>query len=163
MSKNNFVMLFFALLMLAAALSIILGKKNKSENENIAPHLGMLLGLAGLAEGTVTGIVGAGGGFLIIPALVLLARLPMKNAIASSLFIITVKSLIGFAGDLTHTTIDFKLLISIVVLATGGILIGNYLNNKMDGTKLKKGFGWFVLIMSIIIFIEQIASALGKV
>lgn len=163
MSKNNFVMLFFAMLMLAAALSIILGKKNKSENENIAPHFGLLLGLAGLAEGTVTGIVGAGGGFLIIPALVLLARLPMKNAIASSLFIITVKSLIGFVGDLTHTTIDFKLLVSIVILATGGILIGNYLNNKMDGTKLKKGFGWFVFIMSIIIFIEQIASALGKV
>lgn len=163
MSKNNFVMLFFAALMLAAALSIILGKKNTSEQADVAPHLGVLLGVVGFTEGMVTGIVGAGGGFLIIPALVLLAKLPMKNAIASSLFIITIKSLIGFAGDLTHTTIDFNLLITIVLLATGGILIGNYLNNSLDGTKLKKGFGWFVLVMAIIIIFEQVMTALGKV
>jgi uncharacterized membrane protein YfcA len=114
----------------------------------------------------VTGIVGAGGGFLIIPALVILGKLPMKKAIASSLFIITVKSLVGFGGDLMHLNIAWsaplnemvlsvKFLLTIITLATLGIITGNYLNKKMDGAKLKKGFGWFVLGMSFVIIIEQ--------
>jgi len=111
--------------------------------------------LVGLAEGMLTGIVGAGGGFLIIPALVLLGKLPMKKAIASSIFIISIKSMVGFLGDLNHTTIDWKFLSIIIVLATTGIITGNFLNKKMDGAKLKKGFGWFVLAMSLVIFIEQ--------
>jgi len=154
-TKSGFVMLFFASLMLASALSMILSKKN-IEGAEVKPNYGLTLGLVGIIEGLVTGIVGAGGGFLIIPALVLLGKLPMKKAIASSLFIITIKSLFGFAGDLTHTSVDFSLLASIVVLATGGIILGNFLNNKMDGAKLKKGFGWFVLAMSLFIFIEQL-------
>ena len=79
----------------------------------------------------------------------------MKKAIASSIFIISIKSIVGFAGDISHTTIDWNFLIVIVLLATIGIIIGNYLNKKMDGEKLKKGFGWFVLAMASIIFIEQ--------
>jgi len=154
-SKNNFIMLFFATLMLASAISMITSKKQVEKLEQNA-HYGLGLGLVGLMEGLITGIVGAGGGFLIIPALVLLGRLPMKKAIASSLFIITIKSLIGFLGDLTHTAVDFEFLFLIVLLATGGIIMGNYLNNKMEGAKLKKGFGWFVLAMSIVIFIEQL-------
>lgn len=154
-TKSGFVMLFFATLMLASALSMILSKKN-IESVETKPNYGLTLIIVGLIEGIVTGIVGAGGGFLIIPALVLLGKLPMKKAIASSLFIITIKSLFGFLGDLTHTTIDFSFLASIVVLATGGIILGNFLNNKMDGAKLKKGFGWFVLAMSLFIFIEQL-------
>lgn len=154
-TKSGFVMLFFATLMLASALSMILSKKNV-ESVETKPNYGLTLVVVGLIEGIVTGIVGAGGGFLIIPALVLLGKLPMKKAIASSLFIITIKSLFGFVGDLTHTTVDFSFLASIVVLATGGIILGNFLNNKMDGAKLKKGFGWFVLAMSLFIFIEQL-------
>lgn len=154
-SKSNFIMLFFATLMLASASSMILGKQNTSDTVT-KPNYGFTLGLVGLLEGMVTGIVGAGGGFLIIPALVILGKLPMKKAIASSLFIITIKSIIGFAGDLTHTTVDFKFLSIIILLATGGIILGNFLNNKMDGAKLKKGFGWFVLAMSIFIFMEQL-------
>lgn len=154
-TKSGFIMLFFATLMLISALSMILSKKTKEELE-IKPNYGYTLALVGIVEGMITGIVGAGGGFLIIPALVLLGKLPMKKAIASSLFIITIKSLFGFAGDLTHTTVNFPFLASIVVLATGGIILGNFLNNKMDGAKLKKGFGWFVLAMSLFIFIEQL-------
>jgi len=154
-SKSSFIMLFFATLMLASALSMILGKKNV-ETAEVKPNYGMTLVIVGLIEGMVTGIVGAGGGFLIIPALVILGKLPMKKAIAYSLFIITIKSLFGFAGDLLHTTVDYKLLASIIVLATGGIILGNFLNNKMEGAKLKKGFGWFVLAMSLFIFIEQL-------
>ena len=154
-TKSGFVMLFFATLMLASALSMILSKKTV-EGIEVKPNYGLNLIIVGFVEGIVTGIVGAGGGFLIIPALVLLGKLPMKKAIASSLFIITIKSLFGFVGDLTHTSVNFPFLASIVVLATGGIILGNFLNNKMDGAKLKKGFGWFVLAMSLFIFIEQL-------
>ncbi|NCW11879.1 MAG: sulfite exporter TauE/SafE family protein [Chitinophagia bacterium] len=155
LTKSSFIMLFFASLMLISALSMILGK-NKKEEDGILPVYGITLVLVGLAEGTLTGIVGAGGGFLIIPALVILGKLPMKKAIASSIFIISIKSLVGFLGDLSHTNIDWKFLIIIIILATIGIITGNFLNKKMDGTKLKKGFGWFVLVMSLVIFIEQI-------
>jgi hypothetical protein len=153
-SKSNFIMVFFASLMLASALSMILGK-NKKEEENIQPVYGFTLFLVGFVEGLVTGIVGAGGGFLIIPALVILGKLPMKKAIASSLVIISIKSLVGFTGDLTHVSVDWKFLASIVILATLGIITGNYLNKKMDGAKLKKSFGWFVLLMALVIMIEQ--------
>jgi len=158
-SKSNFIMLFFASLMLISALSMILGK-NKKEVEGILPVYGLALIMVGLGEGMLTGIVGAGGGFLIIPALVLLGKLPMKKAIASSIFIISIKSIVGFVGDLSHTIIDWKFLITIVLLATLGIIIGNYLNKKMDGAKLKKGFGWFVLGMACVIFIEQFFFAI---
>jgi uncharacterized membrane protein YfcA len=156
-SKSNFIMLFFATLMLASALSMILGKQNK-EVEGQKPVYGITLIIVGLVEGLVTGIVGAGGGFLIIPALVILGKLPMKKAIASSLFIITIKSLVGFGGDLLHVTVDWKFLLSIIVLATLGIITGNYLNKTMDGAKLKKSFGWFVLCMSLVILFEQFYS-----
>jgi hypothetical protein len=153
-SKSNFIMNLFAMLMLASALSMILGK-NKVELEGQRPVYGAALVWVGFMEGLVTGIVGAGGGFLIIPALVILGKLPMKKAIASSLLIITIKSLVGFGGDLMHVSVDWKFLCSIIVLATLGIITGNYLNKKMDGGKLKKGFGWFVLSMSLVILFEQ--------
>ena len=153
-SKNNFIMLFFASLMLISAISMILGKKNK-EDASILPVYGFTLMIVGLSEGMLTGIVGAGGGFLIIPALVILGKLPMKKAIASSIFIISIKSIVGFVGDLSHTNINWNFLSIIIILATLGIIIGNFLNKKMDGAKLKKGFGWFVLVMAIVIFIEQ--------
>ncbi len=153
-SKSNFIMLFFATLMLASALSMIFGK-NKKENEVQKPVYGFSLAIVGLIEGIVTGIVGAGGGFLIIPALVLLGKLPMKKAIASSLLIITIKSLVGFGGDLLHVTVDWKFLSIITLLSTLGIITGNYLNKTIDGAKLKKGFGWFVLFMALVILFEQ--------
>ena len=154
LTKSHFIMLFFATLMLAAALSMILGK-NKKEQEGVLPVYGITLMLVGIAEGLLTGIVGAGGGFLIIPALVILAKLPMKKAIATSLVIISIKSLVGFTGDLFNTAVDWSFLSKIILLATLGIITGNYLNKKIDGTRLKKGFGYFVLAMSLIIFIEQ--------
>jgi uncharacterized membrane protein YfcA len=153
LTKSHFIMLFFAILMFIAALSMILGK-NKEEEEAL-PIYGFMLMLVGFAEGLLTGIVGAGGGFLIIPALVILAKLSMKKAIATSLVIISIKSLVGFSGDLLNTAVDWSFLSKIILLATLGIITGNYLNKKIDGTKLKKGFGYFVLAMSLIIFIEQ--------
>ena len=106
----------------------------------------------------LTGLVGAGGGFLIIPALVLLSKLPMKQAIGTSLLIIAAKSVIGFTGDLSHYTMDWKLLLIVTALAIAGIFIGDWLSKKIDGNKLKKGFGWFVLIMGIYIIIKELFS-----
>jgi len=155
LSKASFIMLFFASLMLVSALSMILGK-SKKEIDGEKAEYGPSLAFVGLLEGLVTGIVGAGGGFLIIPALVLLGKLSMKKAIASSLFIITIKSLVGFGGDLLHVNVDWKFISIIIVLATLGIITGNYLNKTIDGAKLKKGFGWFVLFMSLVIIFEQV-------
>ena len=111
----------------------------------------------GTLVGMLTGLVGAGGGFLIIPALVLLARMPMKLAVGTSLFIIAVKSLIGFTGDLQGTQIiDWKLLGGFTAFAVIGIFLGILLSKKISGDKLKKSFGWFVLIMGIYIIVKEI-------
>ena len=112
--------------------------------------------LEGIVVGLITGIVGAGGGFLIIPALVLLAKLPMKKAVATSLLIIAVKSLIGFIGDVENLTIDWTFLLSFTSVSVAGIFIGIYLNKFVHGTKLKKAFGWFVLVMGIYIVLKEV-------
>jgi uncharacterized membrane protein YfcA len=107
--------------------------------------------------GLLTGLVGAGGGFLIIPALVILARMPMKLAVGTSLFIIAAKSLIGFIGDLQGSgLIDWSLLGIFTGFSIAGIFIGILLSKKIAGHKLKKGFGWFVLIMGIYIIIKEL-------
>src|SRR3546814_20278970 len=93
----------------------------------------------------LTGLVGAGGGFLIIPALVVLSKLPMKEAVGTSLLIIAAKSLIGFLGESNVNRIDWGFLLAVTALAVAGILIGMALSTKMDGNKLKPAFGWFVL------------------
>ena len=115
-----------------------------------------LIIIQGIFLGFVTGAVGAGGGFLIIPALVLLAKLPMKKAIATSLLIIAVNSLIGFTGDLSTLEIDWKFLLIFTAISIVGIFIGVKLSNFIDGKKLKKGFGWFVLLMGIYIIFKEI-------
>jgi uncharacterized membrane protein YfcA len=114
----------------------------------------------------LTGLVGAGGGFLIIPALVLFSKLPMKKAVGTSLLIIAAKSLFGFLGDLSHYHLDWALLGIVTTLAIGGTFVGNHLSRSMDGDKLKKGFGWFVLAMGVYILIKELylnpaAAALG--
>src|SRR5688500_518077 len=116
----------------------------------------------GAVVGLLTGLVGAGGGFLIIPALVLLARMPMKLAVGTSLFIIAAKSLIGFTGDLQGSeVIDWKLLGSFTGFAIAGIFIGIRLAKKIPGDKLKTAFGWFVLVTGIYIIIKEIFFPTG--
>jgi uncharacterized membrane protein YfcA len=106
--------------------------------------------------GILTGLVGAGGGFLIIPALVIFTGLPMKVAVGTSLLIIASNSLIGFIGDFGHFQMNWSILFSVTGIAIIGIFIGNYLSLKIDGAKLKKGFGWFVLIMGIYIIVKEL-------
>ncbi len=156
-TKSILMMLLFAVLMVFASYSMIKGKKedeNGKEAEQTFNYPMILL--EGTVVGILTGLVGAGGGFLIIPALVLFSKLPMKQAVGTSLLIIAAKSLIGFTGDIGHTMIDWKLLFIVTALAIAGIFIGNRMSYKISGEKLKKGFGWFVLVMGIYIIVKEV-------
>lgn len=155
LTKDLAVMLFFALIMLAASVSMIKGRKEKEVDENASLKIPFIV-LEGSVVGVLTGIVGAGGGFLIIPALVLFANLPMKRAVATSLVIIAVKSLIGFLGDVQTLAIDWSFLLSFTGFSILGIFLGIYLNKFIDGKSLKKGFGWFVLVMGVYIIIKEL-------
>lgn len=157
LTKGAAIMILFAIIMLVASYSMIKGRSEKDCKPKRLNGKGMaLVVLEGAGVGTLTGIVGAGGGFLIIPALVILAGLPMKQAVGTSLLIITVKSLIGFVGDLSHQTIDWGFLLLFTSLSIAGIFVGSALSSKIPGEKLKKGFGWFVLVMALFLLGKQI-------
>lgn len=149
-----FVMVVFAILMLAASFSMI--KNNKPSANGISTKKPFLLVVYGILIGLVTGFLGAGGGFLLIPALVILMKLPMKEAIGTSLLIISLNSLIGFVGDIGRHPIDWKFLSIITTIAIAGVFTGGFFNQKVNADKLKKGFGWFVLIMGIYILTREL-------
>lgn len=163
-TKSLLIIVLFAILMIAASLSMIrrtrgskVIKEKKSEALSTRTHQHYALILAeGAVVGVLTGLVGAGGGFLIIPALVLLGRLPMKEAIGTSLVIIAAKSLIGFLGEGSGTQIDWLFLMTVTSLSSVGIFIGFLLSRKVSGEKLTPLFGWFVLILGLFILIKEI-------
>jgi hypothetical protein len=156
-TKDIGIMVFFALIMLLASISMIRRKAvgNYDENAKVVYNYPLIV-LEGSGVGFLTGLVGAGGGFLIIPALVLLAKLPMKKAVATSLLIIAIKSVIGFIGDVENLNIDWPFLVTFTVLSIVGIFIGIWLNRFISGEKLKKYFGWFVLLMGIYILFKEL-------
>ncbi len=160
MTKDVAIMVFFALVMLAASVSMIRNKREEKDEEGETEPVFNVPAIVaeGVVVGVLTGIVGAGGGFLIIPALVLFAKLPMKKAVGTSLLIIAAKSLIGFIGDVQRPDliIDWTLLLTVTAIAVAGIFVGIYATNFIDGKKLKKGFGWFVLVMAVYIILKQI-------
>lgn len=156
-SKSVLIMLVFALLMILASISMILPVKEKIMDKSIPAWLAYsTVLLEGAGVGVLTGFVGAGGGFLIIPALVLLTKMPMKMAIGTSLMIIALKSLIGFTGDLGHQEFDWKLLILFTLFAIGGMFLGIAFSKRISGQKLKPAFGWFVLVMGIFILLNEL-------
>jgi uncharacterized membrane protein YfcA len=150
-------MVLFAVLMVAASVGMIKSKERKPGclecdlKGNIARML-----LSGIGIGLTTGFLGAGGGFLLIPTLVLILGMPIKEAVGTSLLIIALNSLIGFAGDIGHFVIDWAFLLKITGIAMAGILIGGMLAKKVNATSLKKGFGWFVLVMGIYIISSEL-------
>ncbi|HMS34596.1 MAG TPA: sulfite exporter TauE/SafE family protein [Ignavibacteria bacterium] len=155
-TKPVFIMTVFAALMIAASVSMIRKSKVPDPSKIKPGHHYTLIFLEGAVVGILTGFVGAGGGFLIIPALVLLAGLPMKEAVGTSLLIIAIKSLIGFTGDLSAgVRIDWAFLALISSFTILGIYIGSTLSKKIHGDKLKPAFGWFVLAMGIYIMIRE--------
>lgn len=156
-TKSLLMMLLFAVLMVVASVSMIREKAPVYEKPVKQKFNYPLILLEGIVVGMLTGLVGAGGGFLIIPALVLLSKLPMKQAVGTSLLIIAAKSLIGFTGDLSNYEMDWKLLLTVTAIAMAGIFLGNWLNHRVPSEKLKKGFGWFVLVMGIYIIVKELA------
>lgn len=177
LTKSVGLLLLFAVIMVMAAYSMIKPAKksaqpnsehkNEDANHTNTNDLGLnhaepkfnypLILLEGAIVGVVTGLVGAGGGFLIIPALVLLAKLPIKQAVGTSLMIIAAKSLIGFVGDLRgNEVIDWSFLAVFSSIAIAGILIGSWLSKRIPGEKLKPAFGWFVLVMGTYIIIKEL-------
>lgn len=158
LGKDMGILIFFAIIMVLASYSMIKKRKPKAEGDNQEVSYNYPLILAeGLIVGLVTGLVGAGGGFLIIPALVVLAKLPMKQAVGTSLIIIASKSLLGFLGDLGRgQAIDWNFLVVFSAIAVGGIFLGAFLSKKISGEKLKPAFGWFVLIMGIYIIVKTL-------
>ena len=152
--RDLIVMGVFATVMILASVSMIRGG-SESEQEGELQFNYPMIALEGLIVGAVTGFVGAGGGFLIIPALVVLAKLPMKQAVGTSLMIIAVKSLFGFLGDLGNQSIDWGFLALFCLLSIIGIYLGTYLSRFVSSAKLKPGFGWFVLIMGLFILVKE--------
>lgn len=160
-SKNLFVLLLFSVLMVLAALSMI--RRNKNEvvdcEQKIKYNFPLILG-EGISVGAITGLVGAGGGFLIIPALVLFGGLCMKKAVGTSLLIIAMKSLIGFTGDLgSGLQLDIQFMLLFSAFATVGIIVGTLMSKHISNEKLKPFFGWFVLAMGIYIIGKEILFA----
>lgn len=156
LTKGDMMLLLFSIVMIGASFSMIRGKDNEEVVEDTEQKFNYsLILLEGAVVGVLTGLVGAGGGFLIIPALVVLSKLPMKQAVATSLVIIAAKSLIGFLGEGSENAIDWPFLGIISAFAILGIFIGSSLSRKIDGKKLKPAFGWFVLIMGIGIIVKE--------
>lgn len=153
-TKSMLTMLLFALLMLFASVSMIRKRKDVSsttKNTNFLP-----LVLYGLGIGLVTGLLGAGGGFLLIPALVLFVGMDMKKAVGTSLAIIAMNSILGFLGDAFTLDINWVFLLTITLLSLVGLFVGIAFSGKVPARKLKTGFGWFVLIMGMFILIKEV-------
>lgn len=162
-TKALVIMLIFSILMLSASYSMIKGRKDKGvlnkgvQDKTSNSRKSFLIPIIGFSSGCVTGFVGAGGGFLIIPVLVLLVDLPIKIAVGTSLSIIAANSLIGFIGDLKHqATTEWPLLLSLASIAIIGLFIGMNLSKKISDKNLKKAFGYFILIMGLFIFFDHL-------
>ncbi len=153
LTKRLLLLGVFAILMILAALPMIRGKKEISSEKKKFRTL--LVIVEGSLIGFLTGLVGAGGGFLIIPALVFLTGLPFKTAVGTSLFIIAINSIMGFIGDALNYSMDWPFLLLITGLAIVGIFIGNHYSKRFSGQILKRSFGWLILLMGAYILIRE--------
>lgn len=153
-TKDTFLMLFFALIMIFGALSVL--KKKNQETPNEEKRNLIFIGIQTFIIGIIIGLVGAGGGFLIIPSLILFAKLPMRKAVGTSLFIISMNSLVGFMGDVQNLVIDWMFLATFTAISVVGIFIGMYLTKYTNESQLKKIFAYFVLLMAGIILLKEI-------
>lgn len=158
-SLDSILLILFAAVMLASSASMLWyrnAEKSDDQDDTLSyPH--MIAVAAGV--GLLTGVVGAGGGFLFVPSLVLFASLSMKRAIGTSLAIIAVNSFVGFLGDLmAGTNIDWRFLFSFSIAPAIGIFLGEALSSRISGQHLKKAFGWFVLITGLAIIVTRLWS-----
>ena len=157
LSKDTFLMILFAVVMLFAAYSMLKNNKKNELIERTTKTITVVI-IQLFFVGVLTGLIGAGGGFLIIPALLNFAQLPIKKAIGTSLLIIAINSLIGFIGDVQNTIIDWTFLLIFTTISVAGIFIGLYIQKFINEKMLKKLFGVFVLIMAIFILYKELLS-----
>lgn len=150
--SDKLLLVFFSLIIILASSAMIRKQKNEIQ-KNVSV---IQLVFHGVLTGFLTGLVGVGGGFLIIPVLVLVCKIPMKKAVGSSLIIILLNSVIGLVSSKNLASFDYSLLLKITSFSVVGIVIGSYLATKIDGNKLKKGFGWFILLMGIGILLKEL-------
>lgn len=155
--KNTFIMSLFGILMILASIPMIRGQKEHPSTKKNRPTV---LVIFGLLIGFISGLVGAGGGFMIIPSLSIFMKVPIKNAIATSIVIIAINSLSGFTAELfkPNLQLNWIILLGFTLIATAGLIIGLRFNNRMQADKLKKGFGIFVLLIGISILITELVS-----
>ncbi len=154
LTTDLLIMLVFSVLMILASFSMIRKRKTLDIDNQEIHHNSLII--KGILIGALTGFVGVGGGFLIIPALLFTAKLPMKKAVATSLIIIVFNSLIGFLGSISNTSINWEFLLLFTGFSIIGIFIGQYLSKKIPNEKLKPIFGWFVLFTGIYIILKEL-------
>jgi uncharacterized protein len=153
-TKRFLLLGIFALLMILASFTMIRNSNELVQEDHRFNYIYVII--EGMIIGFLTGLVGAGGGFLIIPGLVLLTGLPFKTAVGTSLLIIAINSLIGFLGDALYSEIDWTFLITITSLAVTGILVGHQLSGYVSPARLRHSFGWFVFVTGIYILVREI-------
>ena len=156
LSKSILIMIVFAIVMIFASVRMIKPLKERTITDGTKLNYYKIASL-GIIIGLISGFVGAGGGFLIVPTLLFFVKIPMKMAVGTSLFIVSSQSLIGFMGDIMgNQIIDWELLQLFTLASVIGIFIGSFLSKKVEDEKLKTGFGWFVLAMGIYIIIKEL-------
>lgn len=149
------LMILFGAMMLATAVAMFRGRKDTGRSTGQSQALWKIIA-EGLVVGVVTGLVGAGGGFLVVPALALLGGLPMKKAVGTSLLVIALKSFAGYAGHAAHVTIDFELAALVSGAAVVGSFAGSRLASRVPPDSLRRGFAGFVLVMAVFVLYQQI-------
>jgi uncharacterized membrane protein YfcA len=155
LTKDMFLLLLFSILMLIASFKMIKKIDEQQLRKYDEPNYTILIS-QGLLVGIVTGLIGAGGGFLIVPALVMLLGLEMKRAVATSLFIISMNSILGFLSTMKMVQHDWNFLLIFSMLSIIGIFIGLGISKKMDGKKLKPLFGGIILVIAIFIIVKEL-------
>lgn len=160
------LLLFFGAMMLVTAVAMMRGRRGcEGEDEAPEPRVSELpivkIVLEGLAVGAVTGLVGAGGGFLVVPALVLLGKLPMRAAVGTSLLVIAMKSFAGFAGYAGNVSVDWGIAAAVTGAAVAGSFAGSALAGRTRQDLLRRGFAWFVVVMAVFILVQEVPRALG--
>jgi uncharacterized membrane protein YfcA len=151
------LMLLFAAMMVATGFAMLRGRGAKTSTKATDLAIGKVL-VEGVIVGLVTGLVGAGGGFLVVPALVLLGGLPMELAVGTSLVVIAMKSFAGMAGHLGHADIDWPITLAVTAAAVAGSLLGGRLAGRIPGPILRRGFGVFVLVMAAFVLSQELAA-----
>lgn len=159
------LLVLFAVMMVITAVMMLRPKRADAVLESVGgirftPRQLTKIALEGLVVGAITGLVGAGGGFLVVPALVILGGLPMRIAVGTSLMVIAMKSFAGFAGHASAVTLDWPLMLGITAAALVGSVFGAKLAGLVDPTKLRRGFGWFVVVMGAFMLTQEVPKLL---